>query len=193
LCWVMTYGLEEGVRRRRYKLTVAQRRGERRRHGGLTGTASDGDLEWRATVSWHQGSVGWRPRVEGDGELARGEAGWRRRAARHFGPARRQEPVRGDREGEKGGGQRKRDDASVEMMMAHGGMAHLVRRGVTRLQLASDRHVPTAALTRVGARGQAAWQARTRWIEPPRSANQHAVCGRLAADRRAPHASSFSE
>jgi hypothetical protein len=31
--------------------------------------------------------VGWRPRVEGDGELAPGEAGWRRRAARHFGPA----------------------------------------------------------------------------------------------------------
>jgi hypothetical protein len=43
----------------------------------------------------------------------------------------------------------------------------------------------------VGARGLVAWRARTRRTEPPRAANQHAACGRLATNRRAAHFSAF--
>jgi hypothetical protein len=43
----------------------------------------------------------------------------------------------------------------------------------------------------VGTRGLVAWRARTQWTEPPHAANQHAACGRLATNRRAPHVSAF--
>jgi hypothetical protein len=43
----------------------------------------------------------------------------------------------------------------------------------------------------VDARILAVWRACTRRTEPPHSANQHVVCGRLATDRRAPHVSAF--
>jgi hypothetical protein len=79
-------------------------RGEAAALRAYGGAVTRGKVAARRT---YRRGVGWRPGVEGDGELALGEVGRRRRAVRRFRPTRRWEPTQGGREGKSGGGQRK--------------------------------------------------------------------------------------
>jgi hypothetical protein len=192
--WPSSWGCRRRGRQTRLE-TTARQLGLAQWHGCSRLPARTSGVRWRWTWQRDGALTNRRERSRWRGSPAVGEEGRRRLADSMT----RRRPARGDGGGVSGG-------VSAETMMTHSGTAHLARRGQAAVvhgipigslgstsDIGASQPRPLAALTR----GRRTWPGGVVSVHTtdraPRSTNQHTACGRLAADRWAPHASAFSK